>query len=497
MSMNKESYELGITKSLNDLVRNSNFKIHLYDTVPDTPITLTSELRSIIVQGVDRGIIDTKDAIVTFISYIETQDYFVLMGYLIRNTPEINFYVQTDRNGNVHILVYIFLKLYEIDRQRCLKLLTMMVLKGANANFSAIEKTAETCYLWLSTRGFGDLYVLDKKSINSLSFESSLNIYILLDEYDILADYMEISVDSLELCIKAYSNKSFKLFVLKLIKEENDKLRLNRVFQNLMKDCVFYLNSEAFDILITQGTTINHNMITHLSMRRDTYERTLLSIPEHIIIEMMKRIATSGIDINIKLPVEVENVYKNTPKWSKYCSIHNGIVEPYLKSLSKLLKINYNSKSDLCNQLYTLSKIDRNVLKEAYIRRRQTELKYKLHGIEDFVDNIKDIKLSNEEIFQGVGKDPMLINENNIVIYKDPKFSTKDNPKYWGIPRKLFKEFYITKQNIYAAEPDNLPLHVLREIHLKMLHHKGVDFDQVLDVIYGKDNLDSYLLQNI
>jgi len=455
-------------KKLNDFVRagiksSAPIDVTVIDDI--TPLALTEEVKIILFTAVDNKALDTKYVIKRFINENQTDDvFYALYGYMIRNTPDINFYISTLDYGTVHVLVYVYLNLY--NKTGFEYLVSMLLTKGANPQLAYEKDSKVSVNDWLRREGY-NTDMLAPGTLHSLSPATLLTIDVLLDRD---TRTTSVTIQNFVLAIRSRSNKIFRYFTQQSYKNNI----LEKIKDTAFEASILYLNDGAFDILVTYGATLGQNMSDLLSDRYDRYIKSDLTIPTAILIKMMERLASSGITMQGKLPPSVEKIYKETPKWVKHCSIETSFIEEDLIHISRLLNIDYRNKGELCSKLRELVKISRSKLEAGYITRRQYELLSRLYSVRDFIDKAPPyVKLSNESVFS---TNPFLINNNNIVIYRDNKGS------FWGIPRKTFPEVLKSRINIYNGE--YLPEHVIREIESKVNLPRSLDFNEITSILY-------------
>lgn len=392
-------------------------------------ISVTPEFNLIIYRALQREAINPDITILQAIPRAKSRDYLISIALCLRFGADANMYVDAPNLGTIHILGYVYNVLNDEEsddnQQNILNtVILMLIAEGARPSLPMFDRNAGKIKTqnelsrssslsvteWLNNQGY--VTILDRISVGDSSElqkvvdkESLTILSILLDKPSLMGrDY---DSRDMTLAIRAFSATSFDKIPVPTIKVMMD-------FKSL-DDAVTYLNSDAYSKLLKKGQLPSYLLINKILIGMRTYRND----SRLIAVQELERMLLSSVSIGTQLDQEQLNIISimgadilaavtkeyDQPYWRKICKSGTGDTPEQLRRLAMSLNIDPNmSQAAICESINTLSKSDKEELKEAAKRRQQTRMDSDLGKMNEFLN----------------GKTPNLVCRNKALLPHDP-----------------------------------------------------------------------------
>jgi len=429
-------------------------EIHQLFQLPITP-----EFNLIFYRALQRNAIDPDISLLQIIPKAKTRDYLIPLSLCLRFGADINMYVNAPKLGIIHILGYVYSILGTLlhsetsyDENILNTIILLLLAKGSRPSFPIYDNKItrsesdknlpETVKLsidhlpepstpsltvleWLNIQGYSTILtrinIGDSSDLQKYIDDQSLTVLsILLDNPGI----MKRPYDSKDmiLAIKSFSTTSFNKIPLPSNKVMMDYKSLT--------DTVDYFNSTAFDKLIKQGQLPSYILTNKiLIMMRDHKNQNKL-----ITVQELERMLLTSISVGTQLDNDQLNIISvmgrdvldsvtkeyEQPYWKKICKSSNQTKEvpESLLRLAIALNIDHTmSQAGICDSINTLSKADKEALKQAAIKRQQMRLASDLGTMNEFLAGTTPALVCRNKSL--LPNDPFDYNDIDIAYYRD------------------------------------------------------------------------------
>lgn len=422
-------------------------------------LPITPEFNLIFYRALQRNAIDPDISLLQAIPRAKTRDYLIPIALCLRFGADTNMYVNAPKLGIIHILGYIYNILgspihseTSFDENILNTIILLFLAKGSRPSFPIYDKKSKneesdkiqllpenvkvsidhlpepstpslTVLEWLSNQGYSSILtrinIGDPSDLQKYVDEQSLTILSILLDTPIIMKRTYESKDMI-IAIKAFSTTS-----IDKIPPPSNKVMMD--YKSLI-DSVDHFNSTAFDKLIKQGQLPSYILINKiLIMMRDYKNRP-------IIVQELERMLLTSISVGTQLDNDQLNIISvmgrdildsvtkeyEQPYWKKICKSSNqsGQVPESLLRLAIALNIDHTmSQAGICDTINTLSKADKEALKEAAIKRQQMRMASDLGTMNEFLTGtIPSLVCRNKSLLPN---DPFDYNDIDIAYYRD------------------------------------------------------------------------------
>jgi hypothetical protein len=420
-------------------------------------VPVTPEFNLVIYRGLQRSAIDPDVTILQAIPRARAKEYLISIALCLRFGADANMYVDAPKIGIIHILGYVYMIFSQdssSDQNILNTIILMLVAKGSRSALPIYDrkdtiKSSLSVLDWLNDQGFDTILnrvsIGDSSELQRVVDTNSLAILsILLDMTTIMSrEYMP---GDMQLAIRAFSTSSFDSIPAPTTMIMMDYKSLD--------DSVLYLNSTAFDKLLKRGQLPSYLLINKILTNMRIYkasnqviavqelERMLLSaiaVGTQLDSDQLSIISIMGRDILESVTREYEKPY-----WMKVCKVTNNTTPDPLKKLAISLNIDPTlSQTVICESIATLSRSDKEALKDAARRRQQIRMAGDLGTMNEFLnDKIPNLVCRNKSLLQ---HDPLDYNDIDIAYYRDDQGAT------WCFTSDAFVTILETGMNPYNS----------------------------------------------
>lgn len=492
-------------------------------------IPITPEFNLILYRAFERKALSPDIVILQAIPQARSKDYLIPIALCLRFGADANMYVNAPSLGTIHILGYIynilgnsrFSDIIITDENILNTIVLMMIIKGSRPSMSIYDKKAgqigndnisdRALYRsqslavveWLNIQGYDT--ILDRINVGNINEleqfvdgESLTVLSILLDMPSVLGRNYE-SQDIL-LAIRSFSPITFEKIPTPVTIVMMDYKSLD--------DCVTYLNSMAFDSLIKRGQVPSYILINKILIGMRGYRNLGFIAP----VQELERMLLSSISIGVQLDQDQLNIISvmgrdileavlkeyEQPYWRKICrnTKNNSETPDALKRLAISLNIDPNlNKAAICSNIDSLSKVDKESLKNAARRRQQLRLDSNTGYMNEFLDGkVPNLVCRNKSLLP---HDPLDYNDVDLAYYRD------DQNVNWCFGSDSFSDLIETGINPYNSTSlpptfiDGLKhqLEVLRKLGINADHGEigiyssrvPITFSESIDSLTAKD----------
>lgn len=446
--------------------------------------SITPEFNLTIYKGLQRNAINPDITILQAIPRAKTKDYLISIALCLRFGADANMYVDAPKLGTIHILGYVYSILGEpsvkfrskydkvpddsnfADENVLNTIILMLVAQGSRSSLPMFDReagrirdngdivpTSLTVAEWLNEQGYST--ILDRVNIGDSSelqravdTESLTILSILLDNPSLMN--REYEPQDMTLAIRAFSPISFDKIPIPDTKVMMDYKSLD--------DAVTYLNSTAFDKLVSHGQLPSYILVNKILIGMKEYKNS----GRIIAVQELERILISSVSVGVQLDQDqlgivsvmgrdiLDSVAReyDQPYWRKVCKAQektsqNDVPEP-LRQMAISLNIDPTlSRAAICDNINTLSKSDKEVLKDAARKRQQLRMVSELGTMDEFVEGkIPNLVCRNKSL---LSNDPLDYNDVDIAYYRD------DQGAIWCFGSDLFSTILESGVNPYNS----------------------------------------------
>jgi hypothetical protein len=471
--------------------------------------SITPEFNLTIYRGLQRNAINPDITILQAIPRARTKEYLIPIALCLRFGADANMYVDAPKLGTVHILGYVYSILgdpsekfrskYEssqsnpADENVLTTIVLMLIAKGSRSSLPMFDRKggrirddgSETTITpsslsvaeWLNDQGYQT--ILDRVNIGDISelqravdTESLTILSILLDDPSLMS--REYESRDMTLSIRSFSPISFDKTPISNIKVMMDYKSLD--------DAVVYLNSVAFDKLVAHGQLPSYILINKILIGMKGYKNS----GRIMAVQELEKMLVSSVSIGVQLDQDqigiisvmgqdiLESITRqyDQPYWRKICRAQDKTSQGELPEPLRRLAISLNidptlSRAAICDNINTLSKSDKEALKEAARRRQQLRMATDLGSMNEFIgDKIPNLVCRNKSL---LSNDPFDYNDVDIAYYRDDQGAT------WCFSSDSFSAILESGVNPYNSTllPDSFKEQLRYQINV--LKRLGID----------------------
>ena len=411
---------------------------------------------------------------------LDDYGFLLLLGFLIRNGLDVNYYFTGPYNVRIHIAVYLN-NLNPNARQR---LYIFDILETAGSNFSLSGYTGGldnrgkqvreiTGYTINNMGGSINLKTLFKAGNNNIIMDYKYLKNIVLDQkfsneekQDIFGFLENLNDNEKFLMRSVIMYLSVTTGAVNCLKEATDEpLFLNKL-GNMSQSTYMAINSQnidVFEVVLNKGAECNYLCITELIARHNEASANDDKILAKAYGDMIEYAVLTGSRIDnyqlqyLSLEASVELIEKvrsnhEEPEWKKACNrtVPGDKKQFPVKRLRQIafdLNIDFNlSPSTICDKLEKISNIDRMEFAKSSIERQEERVERALMEVGDIRDgealerrkcNAKSTLINN----------PYAYNDARMAFYKD------DEGELWCFTSDFFDSMIESKRNPYTNKP--------------------------------------------
>lgn len=322
--------------------------------------------------------VDPTNFLIAVVPAVRTVEHLIYLGLAFRAGANPDVYVTTEKYGQLHLLGYVYSRLYDQIQIDLLNGVMVLILKaGAELAKPAFalskelgsNEVPETIARWLERAGY------EVPDLNNIPGPY-------LNELALILNRPELAVSSIEAPrVVQFHATRFKF------EPTPDSLFLS----------ILNLNSKAYKHHLESGIVAKYIATNKMLTLLDEYTRkgyTLAVVTIRLMLiegikhgqqldkEQFNLLSTANPDV----ARDVEAAYTQ-PYWEKVCTVDKGTVTKKLlrQSASLGLVSGPATKAYLCDQLRNFSRADHNLAVQAAIKRQKERLALEHSVLTDFV----------------------------------------------------------------------------------------------------------------
>jgi len=273
-----------------------------------------------------------------------------------------------------------------------------------------------------------------------------------------------------------------------------------------LDECVTHFNSVAFTKLLKKGHIPSYLLINKIIVGMREYRK----LDRIIAAQELERMLLESVDVGVQLDLDQLNIISimgkdvldtvnhkyEQPYWKKVCKTPSHTIPEVLKRLAVSLNIDPTmNQSAICESINTLSKSDKESLKDAARKRQQMRMASDLGNMNEFLgDKQPTFACRNRS---SMTHDPLDYNDMDIAYYRD------EQGVIWCFTSDTFANLIETGVNPYNSVilPESFlaqlkyQLDVLRKLGIDAIHGEigiytsqiATTFSTALDELGKKD----------
>lgn len=432
-----------------------------------------------LITGLDKEVINPNFLLTKSISNIKDNRNLIAIALALRYNANPNLYVSIPNIGTVHILVYVYIKLYkQIPDDLVDTIILLLFYSKSNPMLPAIDNEAGgiksvfeakqeiSVISWLQNKNFPNTLQIIQSNPNGIDQKVIDQIGIFLDKPEMIKEPVDVSI-----IIMYHSNK--------VLEYKKDKI-LNPEY--VLSETVKYLNLEGFKKILTLNSMVSYFFVNDLLIRLKNYYINNFILPFNKVKTMLLMLIERGIKLDVyQLEIikstgeantkEILETYQK-PYWQKMLNYTGPVIAgntfpdlinkekrfgdqklaevPFdLRILAYTLGLNYNENLQLIiEQIKQISFIDPENYKTAFIRRQMSRVSTNVSTPLDFINEPKLEKYiaRNIPLLKKDNKNPYEYNELDIGVYKD------SNEVVWIFTSDMFDQIIDSKRNPYTDD---------------------------------------------
>ena len=403
-------------------------------------------------------------------------EFMILLGYLLRNGMDPNYYFEGPYQINLHIVVFINTLIGDSAYRDYI--FDLLQSAGANFNLVAYRGSRMDSKTVDNIINFIPLIEGKKMDIQSYVYNQIFEGYNIDIEWknikNILLDKQTDprSTDNILEFINYESNKNIlKLVFLNMIITGNSK----NCLENSVDPCLFrnticdmeqsvYLainnqNLELFKVILDKGTLVNYICMTELVCRHNMARKDKILMKTYG--DMISYAVKTGSEIDnnllqllslegtVELIEKLRDDYYN-PEWEKLCrkdTIKDGFSNKRLRQIAFDFDIDYGlTTKEICGKLEEINNMDRMTYFKSKIARQEQRI---MKGVEATGKIPQNAELDRFRC------NPKTLLVNNPYAYNDGRvhFYVDDSGEVWCFTSDLFDTLLETGRNPYTNKP--------------------------------------------
>lgn len=405
-----------------------------------------------------RQLIDPDTLLMYLVPFFNRREYLILTAFALRAEANPNLYIRDPKYGTAHILteIYLFHGAQASTDENILISIDMLLIKGARTDMPAYDnKGGEiqkefgvnkilTVNQWIKSNKYPE--------INKIRDDHKSNLLLNIDDH-------RLTSNDIYPVIKYYSS-----IILPSCPIDETKVELN---YNVLIFSIAFFNVDAFKYFCDQGYEPTYTLMNTLIIQANKYKDLRYYVHMNAIIDMIIYSINIGICIDSEQSMMISylgpDIYQKimsqytTPYWRKVCKIPDSRNVPEkLKRTAAMLDIDPSlSKKIICDNIDTISKADKDTIREAAIKRQEDRLSNQVTTINEYSSNSKFV-CSNDSLWSN---SPSEYSQIDIAIYRD------EGGLIWCFPSDRFDTLIETKVNPYTR--NNLPKEFVKSLEDK------------------------------
>ena len=419
--------------------------------------------------GIDNGRIEPEEIIKNIRKEdAEKFEFVLLMGYLLRNGLDPNYYFEGPYKVSIHIAVFINTVASKSEYIDCV----YDVMQDSGSNFLSPAYTGGRV---------DSKTVMDIIKFNRPPDNITLNKYFYptsASPKDFRMEWKEIKKIVLDKkfdfpkTIGKDPLKSVTIFnmvvttsAIRLIESSEDACFFWNTYLGMQQSVYLSINGQNFEVfqnVIEKGGELDYLSMTELICRynlaakdnilRDTYGKMIsyaIKTGTHIDNRQLQMLALEG---TVDLIEGIREDFRN-PEWKKLCrktQVKSGLANKRLRQIAFDLNIDFGlSSAEICSKLENISNIDRLTYFNTAIERQKERIARTLMEAGDVreSDSLERFRCNNRTTLIN---NPYAYNDGRVAFYTD-------KGELWCFTSDLFDSLIATETNPYTKEklPDS------------------------------------------
>lgn len=467
-------------------------------------IPITPEFNMILYTALKRKIIDPDLTLIQAIGNALNPDYLIPIALCLRFGADANLYVLTPKLGTIHILGYIYIKLFEVIDENLLNTIILLFLvQGTRTSLWMFDSKAGkirgpedqqpdglSVSEWLMAQSYNT--ILDRLNTGEIT-----EVRKFVDDDSLMI--LSIMLDKPNYAVRPYKSsdlilaiRSFSLSSFDKIPTLNEKMMTDYYS---LEQTVIYLNSDAYINLIKRGQIPSYVLMNTIIVNMKQYYTDGHTLASQELEKMLLEALKVGVELDAEqfaiistmgssLLSSVNKEYER-PYWQKVCASKDPNIPESLQRLAISLNLDdHVSKPALCDSISKLAKADIKSLKEAGYRRQQSRMVSELGTINEFIGDKPPVLTCRNRSELLI--DPFDYNDHEIAYYRD------DQGVIWCFGSDSFNNLIETGINPYNSTllPKNFisQLQYQRSI-IQSINKPHLSFSKALDSLTSKDTI--------
>lgn len=462
--------------------------------------------------GIENGRLEPEEVIKNIRKEdIEKFDFLLLLGYLLRNGLDPNYYFEGPYKISVHIAVFIDTLIQGSDYRAYV----FQILQDSGSNFLSDAyrggrsdgKTVDSIINFQPVTNT-DLnigsYIYSGTNPSVVNLEWKIISSVILDKNLDISSMNVISQNPLMLL--TLFNMVVTASSVRLIENSEVACFFWNTYGGMQQSIYLTINGQNLDMferILDKGAEMNYISMTELICRynlssgdeilKDTYGKMIsysIRTGSHIDNNQLQMLSLEG---TVDLIEKIREDYRN-PEWKKLCKrtfVKSGFANRRLRQIAFDLNIDFGlSSSDICNKLEKISNIDRLAYFNTAVERQKDRIARSLmdagevregDSLDRFRCNVKTTLINN----------PYAYNDGRVSFYVDSK------GELWCFTSDLFDSLIATGINPYTKQrlPDSFletiksQVNVLEFLGLKKSKDQRSIDDSLKEVFDSKNEI--------
>ena len=419
--------------------------------------------------GIDNGRIEPEEIIKNIRKEdAEKFEFVLLMGYLLRNGLDPNYYFEGPYKVSIHIAVFINTVAGGSEYKNCV----YDVMQDSGSNFLSPAYTGGR----VDSKTVMDIIKFNKPTgnidITKYFYPTSASPKVFNMEWDEIKKIVLDKKFDFPKTIGKDPLKSVTIFnmvvttsAIRLIESSEDACFFWNTYLGMQQSVYLSINGQNFEVfqnVIEKGGELDYLSMTELICRynlaakdnilRDTYGKMIsyaIKTGTHIDNRQLQMLALEG---TVDLIEGIREDFRN-PEWKKLCrktQVKSGLANKRLRQIAFDLNIDFGlSSAEICSKLENISNIDRLTYFNTAIERQKERIARTLMEAGDVreSDSLERFRCNNRTTLIN---NPYAYNDGRVAFYTD-------KGELWCFTSDLFDSLIATETNPYTKEklPDS------------------------------------------
>lgn len=419
--------------------------------------------------GIDNGRIEPEEIIKNIRKEdAEKFEFVLLMGYLLRNGLDPNYYFEGPYKVSIHIAVFVNTVAGGSEYKNCV----YDVMQDSGSNFLSPAYTGGR----VDSKTVMDIIKfnrpLDNITLNKYFYPTSASPKDFRMEWDEIKKIVLDKKIDFPKTIGKDPLKSVTIFnmvvttsAIRLIESSEDACFFWNTYLGMQQSVYLSINGQNFEVfqnVIEKGGELDYLSMTELICRynlaakdnilRDTYGKMIsyaIKTGTHIDNRQLQMLALEG---TVDLIEGIREDFRN-PEWKKLCrktQVKSGLANKRLRQIAFDLNIDFGlSSAEICSKLENISNIDRLTYFNTAIERQKERIARTLMEAGDVreSDSLERFRCNNRTTLIN---NPYAYNDGRVAFYTD-------KGELWCFTSDLFDSLIATETNPYTKEklPDS------------------------------------------